>query len=90
MVPTPGHTAGSISLIMRRAGRPTLARVGDLTFDVDLLERASVPAAGDRRLLRRATAMLSHLCETHPGLILLPTHNPGAGAALAEAFREPQ
>jgi N-acyl homoserine lactone hydrolase len=33
MVPTPEHIAGSISLIVRRPGKPTLALVGDLTYD---------------------------------------------------------
>lgn len=37
MVPTPGHTAGSISLIVRRADKPTLALVGDLTYAAHLL-----------------------------------------------------
>ncbi len=85
LVPTPGHTAGSISLIVRRPGRPTLALVGDLTYDVHLLECAHVPGVGDRRLLRRSTVLLDQLRETHPGLVVLATHDPGAAAALAEA-----
>ena len=31
------------------------------------------------------TAMLNQLRETHPGLVVLATHDPGAAAALAEA-----
>jgi N-acyl homoserine lactone hydrolase len=85
LVPTPGHTAGSIALIVRRAGRPTLALVGDLTYDVQLLERGHVPGVGNRRLLRRSTAMLNQLRQTHPGLVVLATHDPGAAAALAAA-----
>jgi N-acyl homoserine lactone hydrolase len=85
LVPTPGHTAGSISLIVRRAGKPTLALVGDLTYDVHLLERRHVPGVGNRRVLRRSTAMLNQLNETRPGLVVLATHDPGAAAALAKA-----
>jgi N-acyl homoserine lactone hydrolase len=85
LVPTPGHTAGSTSLIVRRPGRPTLALVGDLTYDAHLLERGHVPGVGNRRLLRRSTAMLNQLRENHPGLVVLATHDPGAAATLAEA-----
>jgi N-acyl homoserine lactone hydrolase len=85
LVPTPGHTAGSISLIVRRAGRPTLALVGDLTYDVHLLDRGHVPSVGNRRLLRRSTAMLNQLRRANPGLVVLATHDPGAATALAEA-----
>ena len=85
LVPTPGHTAGSISLIVRRPERPTLALVGDLTYEVHLLECGHVPGVGDRRMLRRSTAMLNQLRETIPGLVVLATHDPGAAAVLAEA-----
>jgi N-acyl homoserine lactone hydrolase len=43
LIPTPGHTPGSLSLIVRRPGRPALALAGDLTFAADLLERGHVP-----------------------------------------------
>jgi N-acyl homoserine lactone hydrolase len=85
LVPTPGHTAGSISMIVRRAGRPTLALVGDLTYGVHLLDRRHVPGVGNRRLLRRSTAMLNQLRQANPGLVVLATHDPGAATALAEA-----
>jgi N-acyl homoserine lactone hydrolase len=52
MVPTPGHTAGSISLIVRRAGKPTLALVADLTYAAHLLDSGYLPGVGDRRILR--------------------------------------
>ena len=42
VLPTPGHTAGSTSLLVRRPGHPPLLMVGDLTYDADLL------AAGTR------------------------------------------
>jgi N-acyl homoserine lactone hydrolase len=84
LVPTPGHTAGSISLIVRRAGRPTLALVGDLTYDVHLLDRGHVPGVGNRRLLRRSTAMLNQLRRANPGLVVLATHDPGAATVLAK------
>ena len=88
LVPTPGHTARSISLIVRRPGRPTLALVGDLTYDAQLLERSRVPGVGNRRLLRRSTAMLHRLQANCPGFVVLATHDPGAAAALDKATLE--
>ena len=86
LVPTPGHTAGSISLIVRRPGRPTLALVGDLTYEARLLEHGHVPGVGNRRTLRRSTAMMNQLRQANPGLVVLATHDPGAAGALAAAM----
>jgi len=44
LVPTPGHTAGSISLLVRRRQRSPLLLVGDLTYAAELLSRGQVPA----------------------------------------------
>jgi N-acyl homoserine lactone hydrolase len=85
VVPTPGHTAGSISLIVRRVDKPTLALVADLTYAADLLARGHLPGVGDRRILRRSTDMMNQLRMATPGLVILPTHDPAAAAALAEA-----
>ena len=38
LLPTPGHTPGSMSLLVRRPGRPPLIMVGDVTYDAHLLE----------------------------------------------------
>jgi N-acyl homoserine lactone hydrolase len=44
LVPTPGHTAGSMSLLIRRRQRSPLLLVGDLTYGAELLLRGQVPA----------------------------------------------
>jgi glyoxylase-like metal-dependent hydrolase (beta-lactamase superfamily II) len=85
LVPTPGHTPGSLSMLVRRPGQPPLMMVGDLTYDVHLLENGHVPGVGDRRLARAASAMTNQLREQHPGLVILPAHDPGAAARLARA-----
>jgi N-acyl homoserine lactone hydrolase len=85
IVPTPGHTAGSISLIVRRAGKPTLALVADLTYAAHLLDSGHLPGVGNRRILRRSTDMMNQLRAATPGLVILPTHDPDAAAALANA-----
>jgi N-acyl homoserine lactone hydrolase len=42
LLPTPGHTPGSVSLLVRRAGLPSLLMVGDTTYDADLLPAPAV------------------------------------------------
>ena len=85
LVPTPGHTPGSMSLLVRRPGLPPLMMVGDVTYDADLLEAGHVPGVGSRRRLREATAMINTLRQQHPGLVILPAHDPGAASRLAQA-----
>ena len=43
---TPGHTPGSMSLLVRRPGRPTLMMVGDLTYDFHVLEDGRAVESG--------------------------------------------
>jgi N-acyl homoserine lactone hydrolase len=85
LLPTPGHTPGSVSLLVRRAGLPPLLMVGDMTYDADLLQAGHVPGVGSRRRLRIATAMVNQLRQQLPGLVILPAHDPGAVIRLAEA-----
>jgi N-acyl homoserine lactone hydrolase len=85
LLPTPGHTPGSMSLLVRRPGRPALLMVGDVTYDAHLLECGHVPGVGSRRRLRHTTAMINALRQQHPGLVILPAHDPGAAGRLAQA-----
>jgi N-acyl homoserine lactone hydrolase len=85
LLPTPGHTAGSMSLLVRRTGRPPLLLAGDLTYAVELLHLGRVPGVGNRRRLadtsRRVLALADHL----PGLVVLPAHDPTAARRLLES-----
>jgi N-acyl homoserine lactone hydrolase len=83
LIPTPGHTPGSLSLVVRRPGRPALALVGDLTFAADLLERGHVPGAGSRKQLQQTTAMMKALSRNLGGLVVLATHDPAAQGLLS-------
>jgi N-acyl homoserine lactone hydrolase len=85
LLPTPGHTPGSMSLLVRRPGRPPLIMVGDVTYDADLLEAGQVPGVGSRRRLRETTAMINTMRQRYPGLVILPAHDPGAADRLAQA-----
>jgi glyoxylase-like metal-dependent hydrolase (beta-lactamase superfamily II) len=85
LLPTPGHTAGSLSLLVRRPDRPTLLMVGDLTYDHRLLAAGEVPGAGDKRVMRTTATMVNALRQQHPDLIVLPAHDPTAARRLADA-----
>jgi N-acyl homoserine lactone hydrolase len=87
LLPTPGHTAGSLSLLVRRPGFPPLLMVGDLTFDVHLMEREHVPGLGRRHTSLETTRRINALRQTHPDLVVLPAHDPGAAGRLAAAER---
>jgi N-acyl homoserine lactone hydrolase len=71
---------------VRRPGQRTLALVGDLTYDVHLLNQGHVPGVGDRGMLHQSTAMLIQLRAHTPGLVVLAAHDPGAATALAAAM----
>jgi glyoxylase-like metal-dependent hydrolase (beta-lactamase superfamily II) len=86
LISTPGHTPGSMSLIVRQPGKPPLAIVGDLTFGKDLLESGHVPGAGSRRQLEETTAKINELSSNLGGLVVLATHDPSAAAQLEKAF----
>jgi glyoxylase-like metal-dependent hydrolase (beta-lactamase superfamily II) len=86
LVPTPGHTPGSMSLIVRQSDRPPLAMVGDLTYAVDLLDAGHVPGSGSRGQLQQTTALMNQLRSRLGGLVVLAAHDPGAAAALDRAL----
>jgi glyoxylase-like metal-dependent hydrolase (beta-lactamase superfamily II) len=85
VLPAPGHTPGPVSLLVRRPGLPPLMMAGDVSYDARVLEAGHVPGAGNRRHLRQATAMVSQIRQRHPGLAILPAHDPGAADRLAQA-----
>jgi N-acyl homoserine lactone hydrolase len=85
LLPTPGHTPGSLSLLVRRPGFAPLLMVGDLTFDVSLLEHEHVPGIGQQRQLRDSTRKVNALRARYPDLAVLAAHDHGAAASLAAA-----
>ncbi len=85
LLPTPGHTAGSMSLLVRRGTRPPLLLVGDLTNGADILQRGTVPGVGNRRQLAQTTRNVLTLAEHLPGLVVLPAHDPTAAQRLLDS-----
>jgi glyoxylase-like metal-dependent hydrolase (beta-lactamase superfamily II) len=87
LVPTPGHTPGSMSLLVRRLGRAPLLMVGDLTYDESRMAAGVIPGVGRRADLGSSSSLIADLRERHPDLVVLAAHDPNAAALLAEANR---
>ncbi len=89
LLPTPGHTPGSMSLLIRSEGFPPLLLVGDLTYQLDLLLSDQVPGIGDPAELKASFAKVRALKQALPGLVVLPSHDPAAAEALGAALEGP-
>jgi glyoxylase-like metal-dependent hydrolase (beta-lactamase superfamily II) len=85
LLPTPGHPAGSVSLLVRRTGRPPLLLAGDLTYGADILQRGHLPGVGNRRRLAESSRKVFALAEHQPGLVVLPAHDPTAAQRLLDS-----
>lgn len=85
LVRTPGHTPGSLTLVVRQAGWAPMAMVGDLTYSCELLDSGVVPGAGEKDELRASSDAVLSLQRSLPGLAVLAAHDPSASAYLAQA-----
>jgi glyoxylase-like metal-dependent hydrolase (beta-lactamase superfamily II) len=85
LLPIPGHTPGSIALLVRRSGMAPMLMVGDPTYQVELLEAGRIPGVGDKADLRAASDMVLQLKHRYPDLVILPAHDPGAAEGLHRA-----
>jgi N-acyl homoserine lactone hydrolase len=86
LLPTPGHTPGSLSMLVRRPGHRPLLMVGDLTYDDRLLAEGKLPGVGHKGQMRSATQKVNELRTRLPGLVVLPAHDPDAATRLATAI----
>jgi glyoxylase-like metal-dependent hydrolase (beta-lactamase superfamily II) len=82
LLPTPGHTPGSMSLLVRRRDAAPLLLVGDLTYDIDAFDRGVVGGVGSKRQLQRTGAKVRELRSTQPGMAILAAHDPAAAGLL--------
>ena len=86
LLPTPGHSPGSLSMLVRSTGRPPVLLVGDLAYELDSLMNDRVPGIGDATRLRESFAKVRNLREQLPDLVVLPAHDPSSVDALAAVF----
>jgi len=87
LLPTPGHTDGSLSMLVRRPGQAPLLMVGDLTYDHRLLAAGHLPGVGNKGHMRGAAQLVNALHQRMPDLVVLPAHDPSAAARLAAALQ---
>ena len=85
LLPTPGHTPGSLSMLVRSGEWPPILLIGDLAYVGDMLMRDAVPGTGDAKALRASFAKVRKLKERLPDLVIVPSHDANAAAALAWA-----
>ncbi len=85
LLPTPGHTAGSVSLLIRRASRPPLLLAGDLTYGPRSFSAASFPVWATGGGSRKARARFSHWHSSSRALVVLPAHDPTAAQRLLDS-----
>lgn len=86
LLPTPGHTPGSMSMLVRSAGMPPLLLVGDLTYDAEWLMQDRLPGTGDTAQLQSSYAKVRALKRRLPDLVILASHDPAAAGNLAAAL----
>jgi len=86
LLPTPGHTAGSMSMLIRQEGWDPILLVGDLTYEAALLEQDIVPGTGDREVLLASFAKVHWLKEKLPGLAIVASHDSAASDAVSRAM----
>jgi len=82
LLPTPGHTPGSLSMLVRSAAMIPLLLVADLTYETQLLMQGQVPGTGNAKTLRSSYAKVRALKEKLPDLVILASHDPKTAEAL--------
>jgi len=86
LLPTPGHTPGSMSMLVRTEGKPPVLLAGDVGYGAKYIRRSQVPGTGDAQTLRHSYAQIHALMDRLPDLILVPSHDDQGAAALEAAF----
>lgn len=87
LLPTPGHTPCSVSMLLRSAGMPPLLLVADLCFEEAMLMEDRLPGVGeDYDAMLESYAKVRALRAALPGLVILPSHDMGTAERLAQAM----
>ena len=88
VLPTPGHTPGSVSLLVKREPHPLLL-VGDLMFSGDIMNAGKISGVGDRAQLRDSSNRVREMKRNRPDLAVLAAHDPAAAQHLEQAVGQP-
>lgn len=85
LLPTPGHTKGSMSMLIRQTGWDPILLVADLTYEACLLDRDIVPGVGEASVLRASFAKVRELKKRLPNLAIVASHDFAAPEIVARA-----
>lgn len=86
LLPTPGHTPGSLSMLIRQDGWNPILLVGDLTYEAGLIEKGVVAGTGSKDALLASFEKVRRLKERLPGLVVVASHDFAAEDALSRAM----
>lgn len=87
LVFTPGHSMGHQSLILRLADGQECLLCGDAACEVATIKDTLIPAImADEHLFRRSLTELQQYLEPRPSAVVIPGHDPGTWAELAEVY----
>lgn len=86
LLPTPGHTPGSISMLIRNADWSPILLVGDLAYESELIDRNVTAGVGDAKELRKTYAKVMKLKAHFPDLKVVPAHDFKASEMIAQAI----
>ena len=82
LLPTPGHTPGSLSLLINRIDAAPVLLIGDLAYDATALEKNQLPGTGDKKLLHSSYAKVRAFKNQNPAVLIVPSHDWNAAARL--------
>lgn len=75
LLPTPGHTPGSLSMLVRVEGKNPLLLVGDLAYNREMLMEDRVPGIGEKEQLLATFKKVRSLQKKLPGMVILTAHD---------------
>ncbi len=83
LIPTPGHTLGHLSVVVRE-GDQAIVFAGDLSYTQDLLLQQAIDGvATHESFARQSLQRMAAFARTTP-IVYLPSHDPDAAQRLAE------
>ncbi len=88
ILPTPGHTPGSMSLLIRSSIAPPILLIGDLAYSAEAILQDRVPGTGNAKQLRRTYSKVRDMKAQIPELLIVPSHDDTAITALNTILKE--
>ena len=84
LVSTPGHTHGHQSVLLNLQDGRTVLLVGDAAYTIrNIRDRVLPMVTADDQASLESLGEISAFADSHPGAVLVPTHDPDAWLQLA-------